>query len=38
MAGKDVEGTGNMLSQWKCRGYIEELPDGNYRKIAKDDK
>ena len=30
---KDEAGTGNMLSQWKTRGYIEALPDGRYRKV-----
>ena len=34
---KKEEGTGNMLSQWKSRGYIEALPNGKYRKLkAKD--
>ena len=31
--GKDESGTRNMLSQWKSRGYIEELPDGKYKRI-----
>ena len=30
---KDEAGTRNMLSQWKSRGYIEELPEGRYRKL-----
>ena len=33
--GMNEEGTGNMLSQWKKRGYIEALPDGRYKKVAK---
>lgn len=38
-AGKDEAGTGNMLSQWKSRGYIEALPDGRFRKLPpKHDK
>lgn len=29
----------NTLSQWKSRGYLEDLPDGKYKKIkAKNDK
>jgi len=32
------EGTGNMLSQWKRRGYIEQLADGSYQRIVTDDK
>ena len=36
---KDEAGTGNMLSQWKTRGYIEALPNGRFRKVpAKNDK
>ena len=31
--GKDEHGTRNMLSQWKSRGYIEEQPDGKYKKL-----
>ena len=31
--GKDEAGTRNMLSQWKSRGYIEDLGDGKYRKL-----
>ena len=34
---KDEAGTGNMLSQWKARGYIESLPDGRFRKAMKKD-
>ncbi len=30
--GKCEEGTGNMLSQWKSRGYIEVLPNGRFKK------
>ena len=26
----------NTLSQWKSRGYIEDLPDGKYRKVKKE--
>lgn len=37
LAGKDAEGTSNMLSQWKHRGYIDELPDGRFRKIPTKD-
>ena len=36
--GMKEEGTDNQLSQWKHRGYIEELPDGTYRKVMTDDK
>lgn len=32
---KGEAGTGNMLSQWKSRGYIESLPDGRYRRLQK---
>ena len=32
-AGKSEEGTANMLSQWKTRGYIEALPDGRFKKL-----
>ena len=32
--GKDEAGTGNMLSQWKTRGYIEALPDGRYKRLV----
>ena len=36
---KNEEGTANMLSQWKTRGYIEALPDGRFRKLPqKNDK
>ena len=28
-----VEGTGNMLSQWKCRGHILQLTDDSYKKV-----
>ena len=31
--GKDEQGTRNMLSQWKSRGYIEDLADGKYKRI-----
>ena len=31
--GKDEAGTRNMLSQWKSRGYIEDLGDGKYKKL-----
>ena len=31
---KDEAGTGNMLSQWKTRGYIEALPDGRFKRLA----
>ena len=30
---KSESGTGNMLSQWKTRGYIEALPDGRFKKV-----
>lgn len=30
---KNEAGTGNMLSQWKSRGYIEALPDGRYKRL-----
>lgn len=30
--GKSVEGTGNMLSQWKCRGHIIQLTDDTFKK------
>lgn len=37
--GKDEAGTGNMLSQWKTRGYIELLPNGRYKiLITQSDK
>ena len=32
--GKDEAGTGNMLSQWKTRSYIEALPDGRYKRLV----
>lgn len=32
---KNEAGTGNMLSQWKTRGYIEALPDGRYKNLTK---
>ena len=32
--GKDEAGTGNMLSQWKTRGYIEALSDGRYKRLV----
>ena len=32
---KDEAGTGNMLSQWKTRGYIEALPNGRFKKILQ---
>jgi len=36
---KSEEGTANMLSQWKTRGYIEALPDGRFKKLPlKGDK
>ena len=35
---KNEEGTANMLSQWKTRGYIESLPDGRFRKLLMNDK
>ena len=31
--GKDEVGTTNMLSQWKTRGYIEDLKNGKYKKL-----
>lgn len=34
---KDEAGTGNMLSQWKSRGYIEALPNGKYRRLKAND-
>ena len=34
---KSEEGTGNMLSQWKKRGYIEALPDGRFKKVPLKD-
>lgn len=33
---KDEAGTGNMLSQWKSRGYIEALPNGRFRKLLSE--
>ncbi len=32
---KDEAGTGNMLSQWKTRGYIEALPNGRFKKLPQ---
>lgn len=32
---KDEAGTGNMLSQWKSRGYIESLEDGSFRRLQQ---
>ncbi len=32
---KNEAGTGNMLSQWKSRGYIEALPDGRYKRLIQ---
>ena len=32
---KDEAVTGNMLSQWKTRGYIEALPDGRFKKLPQ---
>lgn len=31
---KDEACTGNMLSQWKSRGYIEDLGNGRFRKLT----
>ncbi len=31
--GLSAEGTGNMLSQWKCRGHILQLTDDSFRKV-----
>ena len=36
--GKCEEGTGNMLSQWKARGYVEVLPNGRFKKLSLNDK
>ena len=36
--GMEEAGTANMLSQWKHRRYIDELPDGRYRKVMTNDK
>ena len=32
---KDEAGTGNMLSQWKTRSYIEALPNGRFKKLPQ---
>ena len=31
--GMSAEGTGNMLSQWKCRNHILQLTDDSYKKL-----
>lgn len=30
--GMDEDGTGHMLSQWKCRGYISQITDHSFKK------
>ena len=32
---KDKAVTGNMLSQWKTRGYIDALPNGRFKKLPQ---
>ena len=32
---KDEAGTGNMLSKWKTRSYIEALPNGRFKKLPQ---
>ena len=31
--GKDAEGTTNMLSQWKHRGYVLQMTDDSFKKV-----
>lgn len=33
--GNDEKKIKNTLSQWKSRGYLEDLPDGRYKKVKK---
>lgn len=37
-AGKNSEGTGNMLSQWVHRGYILQMTDDSYKKASSEKK
>ena len=37
-AGKDSEGTGNMLSQWLHRGYILRMTDDSFKKASAEEK
>jgi hypothetical protein len=37
-AGKNAEGTGNMLSQWVHRGYILQMTDDSYKKVESEKK
>jgi hypothetical protein len=37
-AGKDSEGTGNMLSQWLHRGYILRMTDDSFKKASVGEK
>lgn len=37
-AGKDAEGTGNMLSQWQHRGYILRMTDDSFKKASAGEK
>ena len=37
-AGKDAEGTGNMLSQWLHRGYILRMTDDSFKKASVGEK